>query len=186
MKIPVSQGYIVVDFKKCIGCLACMMACSLAHEGKVNLSSSRIQVINDPYGRFPDDIAQKQCLQCVVPPCVFACPTGALHPDPEKGVRIIDEEKCSFCLLCMKACRNVPSMIIPNFEKRVAQKCDLCMNTPFWNGGGNGEWRQVCIEVCPVKAIKFVKDVPNQLDNTGYYVNLRTRRWKELGLGPEE
>ena len=45
--IPVSGGYILVDPKKCQGCKSCMMACSIAHEGVVNLSLSRIQVIQN-------------------------------------------------------------------------------------------------------------------------------------------
>ena len=184
--MAVSKGYIVVDPKKCISCFNCMMACSLAHEEKVSLSLSRIQVLSDPFGRWPEDIMQEQCKQCVNPPCVIACPTGALHVDPETGVRIIDEEKCTYCLLCMQACRNLPSTIIPNPEKRVAQKCDLCMNTPYWNEKGGVDGKHACEEACPVKAIKFVKTVPNQLDLSGYYVNLRTKRWQELGLGPAE
>ena len=58
--IPVSKGYLLVDTKKCAGCMSCMLACSLVHEGKENLSLSRIQVIQNPFGGFPDDLAQGQ------------------------------------------------------------------------------------------------------------------------------
>jgi ferredoxin len=37
-------GYIVVDPKKCCGCQACMMACSLGHTGSINTKLSSIQV----------------------------------------------------------------------------------------------------------------------------------------------
>ena len=40
---PPCQGYLLVDVKKCQGCLTCMLSCSLAHEGQENLSYSRIQ-----------------------------------------------------------------------------------------------------------------------------------------------
>jgi protein NrfC len=181
-----SKGYIVVDPKKCVGCLSCMMACSLVHEGKTSLSLSRIQVLNNPFERFPDDIIQEQCKQCVNPPCVAACPTGALHIDPTTGVRVVDKEKCIFCFKCMKACRNVPSMMIPNVEKKYMIKCDLCMDTPYWGEKGGVDGKHACEEACPFKAIKFVKEVPEQLDMSGYYVNLRSKRWEELGLGPAE
>ena len=36
--IPESKGYLLVDSKKCTGCASCMFACSLAHEGKLNLN----------------------------------------------------------------------------------------------------------------------------------------------------
>jgi len=181
-----SKGYIVVDPKKCVGCLSCMAACSLVHEGKVSLSLSRIQVLNNPFERFPEDITQEQCKQCVNPPCVTACPTGALHIDPATGVRVVDKEKCILCLRCFAACRNVPSMMIPNAAGKYMQKCDLCMDTPYWGEKGGVDGKHACEEACPVKAIKFVKEVPEQLDMSGYYVNLRSKRWEELGLGPAE
>ncbi|MCL2877634.1 MAG: twin-arginine translocation signal domain-containing protein, partial [Acidobacteria bacterium] len=45
--IPRSQGYIVFDSRKCIGCTTCMLACSLTHYGEQNLSLARIQIIQD-------------------------------------------------------------------------------------------------------------------------------------------
>src|SRR5512135_562061 len=56
--MPPSEGYIVVDKEKCASCNSCMIACSLAHEGKVSLSNSRIQVVRDVFADFPNDIIQ--------------------------------------------------------------------------------------------------------------------------------
>ena len=53
---PVSNGYLLVDNKKCQGCLTCMLACSLVNEGTENLSLSRIQVLQNPFARFPEDL----------------------------------------------------------------------------------------------------------------------------------
>ncbi|MDI6872594.1 MAG: twin-arginine translocation signal domain-containing protein, partial [Bacillota bacterium] len=72
--IPASGGYLLVDTKKCAGCVSCMLACSLVHEGKENLSLSRIQVLQNPFGRYPEDVSQEQCRQCSYPACVEACP----------------------------------------------------------------------------------------------------------------
>ncbi len=36
--IPASEGYLLVDTKKCQGRLSCMLACWLVHEGAENLS----------------------------------------------------------------------------------------------------------------------------------------------------
>jgi len=36
-KAPLSEGYLIVDSKKCAGCIACMLACSLVHEEKRTL-----------------------------------------------------------------------------------------------------------------------------------------------------
>ena len=35
------MGYLLVDTKKCQGCVSCMMACTLAHHGVVNFSLSQ-------------------------------------------------------------------------------------------------------------------------------------------------
>ena len=47
--IPASQGYLLVDTKKCQGCATCMLACSLVHEGKQSLYLARIQVLQNPF-----------------------------------------------------------------------------------------------------------------------------------------
>ena len=86
--IPVSGGYILVDPKKCQGCVSCMLACSLVHEGVENLSLSRIQVIQNSLGKWPDDLTIEQCRQCADPVCVKACQSGALKANPEYGTRV--------------------------------------------------------------------------------------------------
>src|SRR5512146_925470 len=60
---PASTGYLVVDNKKCAGCMSCMVACSTAHEGQPNPSLSRIQVTQDRFLSFPNDLQQNQCRQ---------------------------------------------------------------------------------------------------------------------------
>jgi protein NrfC len=61
-------------------------------------------------------------------------------------------------------------------------KCDLCVNTPYWSEKGGPGGKQACVEVCPMRAIKLVKEVPSQLGNAGYDVNLRNEHWGYLGL----
>ena len=75
--IAASGGYLLVDTKKCAGCQSCMLACSLTHHGETNQSLSRIQILQDPWGKFPEDITIAQCRQCPYPACVQACPFGA-------------------------------------------------------------------------------------------------------------
>ena len=36
--------------------------------------------------------------------CEAACKFGAIHVDPEKGVAMVDEDKCTACGACVKAC----------------------------------------------------------------------------------
>ena len=60
-EIPPSDGYLLVDTNKCQGCASCMLACSLVHEGVESLSLSRIQVMQNTFESFPDDLTSEQC-----------------------------------------------------------------------------------------------------------------------------
>lgn len=182
MAIPASGGYLLVDTKKCSACTTCMITCSLVHHGQSNYALSRIQITQNPFGRFPEDVDINQCRQCPYPSCVDACPTGANHADPETGVRTIDESKCIGCERCVNACPFTPSRVEWNAIDKHAQKCDLCANTPFWNEEGGVGGKQACVEMCPMHAIAFTSEVPAQ-STAGYTVDLRTgTSWDALNL----
>lgn len=181
---PAAHGYILVDRFKCATCGSCMLACSMAHSGYSDLSLSRIQITNNPFEKYPNDVAQYQCLQCENPACVAACPTGANHVGPD-GVRLIDPEKCIGCEACVEACPQTPSRCQWNFIEKHSQKCDLCENTPFWNEKGGPNGKHACEEICPHKAITFTKLMPIQHEKSdeGYVVNLRSKDiWGVLGF----
>jgi protein NrfC len=188
-EIPASQGYLLVDIHKCQGCMSCMLACSLVHEGVSNLSYARIQIIQNPFGSFPHDVSIEQCRQCVKPACVEACPEDALGIHPEFGyVRMLDREKCVGCGACFEACPFKPSRITAPVDEAYAggleyRKCDLCAQTPFhWDAKGGGpKGMQACVEICPLGAIKFTNEIPVQDGNKGYKVNLREKGWHRLG-----
>lgn len=180
--VPASQGYLLVDTKKCQGCISCMLACSLVHHGGTNPSLSRIQVIQNSFRKWPDDVTIEQCRQCVEPACVESCPSGALKADPTKGnVRTVDEKKCIGCLSCVEACPFTPSRALWNFQEDFAQMCDLCTGAEFWAKGGGPDGAQACVEVCPVGAIQFTSEIPEQKGDEGYKVNLREPVWRLLG-----
>jgi protein NrfC len=187
--IPVSEGYLLVDIKKCQGCASCMLACSLVHEGVESLSLSRIQVIQNSFDSYPDDLTIEQCRQCVDPPCVKECPTNALKANARYGnVRMVDKEKCIGCGTCYDVCPYTPSRAFlaadkDYDDKAKSRKCDLCANAPFhWDERGGGPYgKQACVEVCPVGAIMFTKEIPGQRGDYGYKVDLRSRNWGKLG-----
>ncbi len=188
-KIPPSDGYLLVDVKKCQGCVSCMLACSLVHEGAESLSLSRIQILQNSFEAFPDDLTIEQCRQCLDPPCVKECPTNALHADGGHGnVRIVDKEKCIGCGTCFEVCPYTPSRSVLAPDKAYegeakSRKCDLCANAPFhWDEAGGGpEGKQACVAVCPTGAIVFTKEIPIQEGDAGYKVNLRGEHWEILG-----
>ena len=181
-KLPLSEGYLVVDPKKCAGCVACMLVCSLVHEGATNPSLSRIQIVQSSFKPFPEDIAIGICRQCANPLCVKACPTGALHVDSSHGnVRIVNETRCDGCQACVEACPYAPSRVVWNPGRNVAMKCDLCAGAQYQVEEGGPHGKQACVDVCPMRAIRVVHEVPSQRGDEGYHVNLRNEHWAWLG-----
>jgi protein NrfC len=182
---PASKGYLVYDSKKCAGCTTCMLACSLVHYGVQNLSRSRIQIMQDSFGKFPGDVIMAPCRQCKVPVCVESCPVGAAYVDTENGnVRRIDSAKCIGCRTCLRMCPQQPhrTVWVTIDGKGKSSKCDLCLDTPYWDEKGGPGGKQACVESCPMKAIRFVAEMPDQKETEGYDVNLRNDHWYNLGL----
>ena len=180
---PPSKGYLVYDSKKCAGCTTCMLSCSLTHYGFQSLSLSRIQIIQDSFGKFPTDIKMAPCRQCITPVCVENCPVGAAFVDAKNGnVRRIDSKKCIGCKTCIAMCPQQPHRTVWNHIDNKSSKCDLCVETPYWNEKGGPGGKQACVESCPMKAIKFVAQAPDQTETEGYDVNLRNEHWLNLGL----
>ncbi len=182
---PESKGYLVYDSKKCAGCTTCMLSCSLVHYGVQNLSRARIQIIQDSWGKFPNDIKMAPCRQCVTPVCVQNCPAGAAFVDNAHGnVRRIDSKKCIGCKTCIKMCPQQPHRTVWVLLDGVGKssKCDLCIDTPYWNEKGGPGGKQACVESCPMMAIRFVSKTPDQEETDGYDVNLRNEHWINLGL----
>jgi len=185
--IPNSEGFLVVDMKKCQGCGSCMMACSLAHAGTSSYSESRIQIMQNSFANWPDDVFIAQCRQCQNAPCVEVCPTGANFVDTKNGnVRRVDPEKCIGCKMCIASCPFTPARLQWDTGRRKSQKCDLCVDTPYLDEKGGPDGVKACVRVCPVQAIAFTREMPTQtLADSAYEVNLRDWVWKRLGMTTE-
>jgi protein NrfC len=171
-----STGYLVYDTSRCAGCFSCMIACSQAHYGVSSTSLARIQIIRNCFsggGLYPYDLEQAVCRQCTTPLCVQNCPTGACHVDEANGnVRVIDDELCIGCQTCLSACPFLPHRTVWNPETNKATKCDLCINTPYWDETGGPTGKQACVEICPMGALKLVSEAPSQVDMDAYDVDL--------------
>jgi protein NrfC len=174
MSFPLSTKYLVYDSKNCAGCLGCMLACSMVHEGATSLSLSRIQIHRAVLNQYPQDIVKNVCRQCPEPLCVANCPVDAAHISRENGnVRMIDKEKCIGCQNCLRSCPYSPHRTIWNAATRKATKCDLCVDTPYYNKKGGPDGTQACVEACPANALAIVDKLPDQADKRGYDRNLQ-------------
>lgn len=182
---PLSTAYLVYDSKHCAGCYGCMIACSLVHEGEVSLSLSRIQIHRAVLAEYPLDISINVCRQCPEPLCVKNCPTGAAHVSAANGnIRMIDAEKCIGCETCIKSCPHIPHRTIWNPQTKKSTKCDMCVNTPYYNKKGGIGGSQACVEACPANALKIVNELPSQTDVSGYDRNLQPPRKPGGPFGP--
>ena len=181
-----SEGFLVVDLKKCQGCGTCMMACALAHSGVASYALSRIQIQQDSFADWPDDVFMAICRQCKDAPCVSVCPVRPVRankPNPEWGyARMIDQDLCIGCKLCLARCPFTPSRIQWNVELQKSQKCDLCAETPYLEEKGGPGGVQACARVCPVDAIAFTTEMPDQGSESSYMTNLRGPAWSKLGM----
>ncbi len=184
--IPNSEGFLLVDLKKCQGCGTCMMACALTHTGVASYTLSRIQIQQDSFANWPDDVFMAVCRQCEDAPCVKVCPVKPIKankPNPKYGnVRMIDQTLCIGCRMCFNSCPFTPSRAQWDFTTSRSQKCDLCVDTPYLGEKGGPGGTQACAKVCPVDAITFTRTMPDQDDEESYHVNLRGPAWGKLGM----
>jgi tetrathionate reductase subunit B len=114
----------VIDQSRCIGCMACIVACK--RENNVPEGVFRTRVLEMTEGTFPDlrtHFRSELCNHCDFAPCADQCPTGASYKAPDGTVQI-DKKKCVGCKACLAACPYDARYI--NHETGTADKCTFC------------------------------------------------------------
>lgn len=138
--MPSSSKVLLLDPKKCTGCLACQMACSLGQEYVCNPQRSRIRVINlKNSGRF----LPVSCQHCEEAPCAAACPKSAISRDNAMVRTVVDYSLCVGCAMCVHACP-FGAMGFDGDRGRPF-KCDLCNGNPL------------CVTFCEPGALTFTE-----------------------------
>jgi Fe-S-cluster-containing dehydrogenase component/formate-dependent nitrite reductase membrane component NrfD len=135
----------VIDQTRCIGCHACSTACK--SENQVPLAVNRTYVKSVDVGRHPQArrfFQVTRCNQCAHPPCVAACPTGAMF---QRRDGIVDFAKsiCIGCKACIAACPYDAIFINP--DDHAAEKCNFCAHRLDIG------LEPACVVVCPTQAI---------------------------------
>ena len=103
---PIEQRrwVMIIDLRKCTGCVGCTIAC--VTENKLPPGIAYRPVLTETSGTFPNvtrRFVPRPCMQCDVPPCVPVCPVNATWKRPD-GIVAIDYDKCIGCRYCITAC----------------------------------------------------------------------------------
>ncbi|OUO92148.1 4Fe-4S ferredoxin [Gordonibacter sp. An230] len=157
-----TQYAIITDLNKCVGCLACSVACKSANSVPVGSFWNKVLRIG-PNPRYEGAVLPDVemyflpvgCQHCADPECVRVCPTGASRK-LEDGTVQIDKSKCIGCQFCAMACPyNVRYL---NEEEGVVEKCTLCEQKV-----AQGELPQ-CVAQCGARA-RFFGDLDAGYDS---------------------
>lgn len=145
-----------VDQSRCSGCHACQTSCNDKNELEAGRRFRRITE-TEGGGFLPFNKGYRNntfayftsisCNHCDNPKCTKACPTGAMHKDPQTGIVSVNQNRCIGCRYCTWAC----PYGAPQYNKAVGKmsKCDMCMDLL-----AKGEL-PVCVAACPLEALKF-------------------------------
>lgn len=126
-----SQFAIVTDLNRCVGCLACSVACKVANGVEIGSFWNKV-TRRGPFNEDDADWSEAktymyflpvQCQHCANPECVAVCPTGA-SVKAEDGTVQIDQESCIGCQACVSACPYGVRYL--NADKLVVEKCTMC------------------------------------------------------------
>jgi Fe-S-cluster-containing dehydrogenase component len=132
-----------IDPSRCIGCNACVQACSECdtHKGFSMIQLDYIDRTNSP------QTVPVVCMHCDSPTCAEVCPADAIKKTADGVVQSARKPRCIACNNCVLACPfGIPKM---NTGMNLMMKCDMC-----YDRTSNGK-KPMCASVCPSQALYF-------------------------------
>jgi len=142
MSVPAKLEFFL-DASRCIGCQACVQACSECDTHKGH-SLIQLDVVSRGYSTQTVPVV---CMHCDSPTCAEVCPADAIKKSGDGIVQTARKPRCIACNNCVLACPfGIPKM---NTEAELMMKCDMC-----YDRTSEGK-KPMCASVCPSQALFF-------------------------------
>lgn len=147
------------DQTRCIGCNACTVSCkdwNQVNPGPVRWRKQENHEKNNGVSVFEN--LTMSCNHCEEPACLTACAANAITKT-DKGIVIVDRNKCQALKACITACPFAAPHIADDLQEpkkgenwvvdHPMQKCKYC-----WERIEDGN-SLVCVSACPVRALDY-------------------------------
>ena len=132
-----------IDPNRCIGCQACVQACSECDTHK-GFPMIHLEYVDRSLTTQTMPVV---CMHCNTPTCAEVCPADAIKMTEDGVVQTARKPRCIACNNCVLACPfGVPKM---NTEFQLMMKCDMC-----YDRTAVGK-KPMCSSVCPSQALFF-------------------------------
>ena len=132
-----------IDASRCIGCQACVQACTECDTHKGH-SMIHLETVDRAHSTQTIPVI---CMHCDSPTCAEVCPADAIKRTPDGVVQSARKPRCIACNNCVLACPfGVPKMQV---EFELMMKCDMCYDR------SSVGLKPMCASVCPSQALFF-------------------------------
>jgi Fe-S-cluster-containing dehydrogenase component len=141
--MPAAELEFLIDPGRCMGCQACVHACSECESNKGH-SMIHLEFIDRSQST---QTAHLVCMRCESPTCAEVCPADAIKRSEDGRVMTARKPRCIACSNCVLACPfGVPKMMT-DFD--LMMKCDMC-----YDRTSTGR-KPMCAMVCPSGALFY-------------------------------